>query len=125
MDATLEKDYRRLTTPRAAAIAGILSYYRLGSELARQGEAIFFGRPVMLQISNVYALRMAAVFMSTLGTIWLRTGLMPRGLALVTFLLALLLLLVNSLNVWVSLVFPAWVLVISLYSLVTAYRRQA
>ena len=43
----------------------------------------------MFQISNVYALRMAGVFMISLGTIWWRTGLMPRWLALITYLLAL------------------------------------
>ena len=67
----------------------------------------------MLQISNVYALRMAGVFMISLGTIWLRTGLMPRWLAVVTYLLALALLLVTTVSLWVTLVFPAWVLLVS------------
>lgn len=71
----------------------------------------------MLQIGNVYALRMAAVFMISIGTIWLRTGLMPRWLTLATYVLALLLLLVVSLNLWVVLVFPAWVFTISVFIL--------
>lgn len=79
--------------------------------------AVAFGRAVMLQISNVYALRMAAVFMISIATIWLRTGLMPRWLALATYVLALLLLLVVSLNLWVVLVFPAWVFTISVFIL--------
>jgi hypothetical protein len=33
----------------------------------------------MLQISNVYAVRMAGVFMISLGTIGMRTRLMPAG----------------------------------------------
>lgn len=78
---------------------------------------IAFGRAVMVQISNVYALRMAAVFMISIGTIWLRTGLMPRWLALATYVLALLLLLVVSLNLWVVLIFPAWVFAISVFIL--------
>jgi hypothetical protein len=72
----------------------------------------------MLQISNVYALRMAAVFMTSTATIWLRTGLMPRWLIVVTYLLAFLLLVVISLNLWVTLVFPAWVFFISVRLLV-------
>jgi hypothetical protein len=80
--------------------------------------AITFGRAVMLQISNVYAVRMAAVFMISTATIWLRTGLMPRWLIVVTYLLALLLLVVISLNLWVTLVFPAWVFFISVRLLV-------
>jgi hypothetical protein len=81
-------------------------------------DAIIFGRAVMLQISNVYALRMAAVFMISIGTIWLRTGLMPKWLVVGTYLLALLLLVVISLNLWVTLVFPAWVFFVSVRLLV-------
>jgi hypothetical protein len=81
-------------------------------------DAIIFGRAVMLQISNVYALRMAAVFMISIATIWLRTRLMPKWLVAGTYLLALLLLVVISLNLWVTLVFPAWVFFISVRLLV-------
>ncbi|WP_072687997.1 hypothetical protein [Rhodococcus marinonascens] len=83
-----------------------------------QGDIVYFGREVMLQINNVYAVRMAGVFMISLGTIWLRTGLMPRWLAVTTYILALTLLLIVSLSLWVTLVFPAWVLMISIYILV-------
>lgn len=76
-------------------------------------DAITFGRAVMLQISNVYALRMAAVFMISIATIWLRTRLMPKWLAVATYVLALVLLLVVSFNLWVTLIFPAWVFFIS------------
>ncbi len=83
-----------------------------------------FGREVMFQISNVYALRMAGVFMISLATIWLRTGIMPRWVVLVTYLVALALLLVTSLTVWVSLVFPAWVCMISALILIASFRPQ-
>ncbi|AOW94328.1 hypothetical protein BFN03_02690 [Rhodococcus sp. WMMA185] len=87
-----------------------------------QDMIVQFGREVMLQINNVYAVRMAGVFMISLGTIWLRTGLMPRWLAVTTYVVALTLLLVVSLSLWVTLVFPAWVLLISIYIL--AVRRR-
>ena len=77
-----------------------------------------FGRAVMLQISNVYALRMAGVFMLSLGTVWLRTGLMPRWLVVTTFLLALAMLVIASMSLWVTLLFPAWVLTVSTYVLI-------
>jgi len=76
-----------------------------------------FGRAVMVQISNVYALRMAGVFMICLATMWLRTGLMPRWLAVISYAVALVLLVVTSLGVWVSLLFPAWALLISTFLL--------
>lgn len=84
-----------------------------------QPEIVTFGRAVMLQVANVYALRMAAVFMISLGTTWRRTGLMPRWMVIVTYLVAVCLLVITSLNPWVSLVFPAWVFLVSVYVLVT------
>jgi hypothetical protein len=77
-----------------------------------------FGRAVMLQISNVYALRMGGVFMLSLGTVWLRTGLMPRWLVVTTYLLALAMLVIVTLSLWVTLLFPAWVLAVSIHVLV-------
>jgi hypothetical protein len=84
---------------------------------AERGMAAF-GRAVMLQISNVYALRMAGVFMLSLGTVWLRTGLMPRWLVATTFLLALAMLVIATMSLWVTLLFPAWVLAVSAYVLI-------
>ena len=64
----------------------------------------------MLQVANVYALRMAAVFMISLATTWRHTGLMPRWLVMATYLIAICLLVITSLSLWMTLVFPAWVL---------------
>ncbi|WP_227982781.1 hypothetical protein [Nocardia spumae] len=88
-------------------------------------EVISFGREFMLHISNVYGVRMAAVFMISLATIWFRTALVPRLLVLVTYLLALVLLIVVSHSLWVTLVFPSWVLVISVYLLATGRRESS
>jgi hypothetical protein len=97
---------------------GLLATAR--AELAADAERGFaaFGRAVMLQISNVYALRMGGVFMLSLGTVWLRTGLMPRWLVATTYLLALAMLVIVSLSLWVTLLFPAWVLAVSLHVLI-------
>lgn len=69
------------------------------------------------QVFNVYALKMAAVFMSSLSLLWRRTGVMPKPLAMLTLLLAVVLLVSTSLNPWMVLVFPAWVLIVSIYLL--------
>ncbi len=84
---------------------------------------VTFSRAVMLQISNVYALRMAAVFMIALATLWLRTGALPRWTSLVTYAVAAVLLFVVSLSLWVTLIFPAWAFAVSIYLLVRSYRR--
>ncbi len=78
---------------------------------------IYFARSMMLQISNVWGVRFAAVFMISLSTIWIRTGVMPRWLGFVTYLLAFTLLVVISHSLWITLIFPAWVFVISAFIL--------
>lgn len=108
----------------AMAIAGgILAGSLRTSGLVDEG-IMRFGREVMLQISNVYALRMAAVFMISLATIWLRTGLMPRWIVISTYVLALALLVVTSLSLWITLVFPVWVSIVSLFILLAAFRAH-
>lgn len=76
-------------------------------------QAATFGQMVLLSISKTYALRMAAVFMLSLATIWLRTGLMPRPLVWGTYLVALALMAAAEVSMWLTLAFPAWVLVVS------------
>jgi hypothetical protein len=67
---------------------------------------------------------MAGVFMISLGTISVRTRILHRGLALLTYGLALFLLVSISLSVWVSLIFPSWVLIVSIYILVLNLRSR-
>jgi len=100
-----------------AIAGGILTTYRMITGETPDYSVIFFGRALMLHISNVYALRMAGVTMISLATIWIRTGSMPRWLAVVTYLLALALLVVVNYNLWITLIFPAWVTLISLFIL--------
>jgi multidrug efflux pump subunit AcrB len=73
---------------------------------------------VIYHITSVYAIRMAAVFMTSLATIWYRTGLMHRVWAYLTYGLALVLLFSIGYSLWVTLIFPAWVFMISLYILI-------
>ena len=101
-----------------AIAGGILVVANSAADESVNQDAIMFGRAVMLQISNVYALRMAAIFMISIATIWLRTRLMPKWLAVATYVMALVLLLVVSFNLWVTLIFPAWVFFISVLILV-------
>lgn len=98
------------------AIAGAILIVAETPAIASNG-VVYFARSLMLQISNVWGVRFAGVFMISLATIWIRTRLMPRWLAGVTYLLALILLLVVSRSLWITLVFPAWVCGISLFIL--------
>lgn len=81
---------------------------------------VTFGQTLMLTLSKTYALRMAAVFMISLATIWLKTGLMPKWLVALTYLSALGLMVASDISMWITMAFPVWVLVVSLLVLVRA-----
>jgi len=63
---------------------------------------------------NVYSMRMAAVFTLTTVNIARRTGFLPRWLWLTGLVTALVLLIVVSISAWVELLFPLWILVLSI-----------
>jgi hypothetical protein len=83
-----------------------------------------YARQAVAQIMTLYALRMAAVFLLSQATLWMRTRVMPRWMALITFPIALVLLFVFSQSFWVVLVFPAWVLLVSVYILIARPGRR-
>ena len=62
---------------------------------------------------NIYAMRMAAVFMISVATIALRTRVMPRWLAISGYASAVVLLFSVSIAPWLELLFPLWVLLLS------------
>ena len=76
-----------------------------------------FGQALLIALSKTYALRMAAVFMMSLATIWLKTGLVSRGLVIFTYVVALTLLVASDVTVWLTLAFPVWVLIVSVLAL--------
>ena len=104
----------------AAVGAGLTdSRHYSGGEMTASGVGVF-GQMLLLKLSKTYALRMAAVFMMSLATIWLRTGLMPRWLVVVTYLAALALIVGGDTTMWLTLAFPVWVLIVSVLFLARA-----
>ena len=116
--------YLGMTFASAAIAGGILTLYALDPGMLIGSEGYALSRIIINRINTVYAMRMAGMFMFVLGTIWVRTQVMPRWLALVTYALALVLLISIGFTPWVTLVFPAWVFVISVYILILNYRVQ-
>lgn len=82
----------------AAIAGGIIASYAIEPNVLLRSGVITFGRAVMYTISNVYAVRMAGVFMISLATIWTRTRVMPRLFVFLTYALALLLLVSSNLT---------------------------
>lgn len=93
------------------------SHHYLGGDMAGSGVGVF-GQMLLLKLSKVYALKMAAVFMMSLATIWLRTGLMPRWLTILSYLSALTLMVGGEESMWLTMAFPLWVLIVSVLFLV-------
>jgi hypothetical protein len=109
--------YLALIFIAAAMTAGLITSYAFAADKLIESGLYFYTRALIWQIQNIYAIRMASVFMISLGTIWVRTRIMPLWLALLTYISALVLMFTVSYNVLVTLVFPFWVLVISVYIL--------
>lgn len=82
------------------------------------------GYRTIQELINVYAMRMAAVFTLATSTILSRTRLAPRWLVVSGYAAAVLLLLAVDSLPWIVLVFPAWVLVLSLYVLINSFTRR-
>lgn len=101
----------------AAVAAGVLMGYGVLPGRAVEANTYTFGRTVVYQIVNVYAMKMAGVFMVSTCTIAVRTGIFPRWMAYLGYALALLLLLSTGYLYWTPLVFPLWVLLISVHIL--------
>ena len=73
---------------------------------------------------NVYTMKMAGVFMISTCTLSLRTGIFPRWMVYLGIVLAVFLLLSSSFFSWSPLVFPLWVLLISVYILLANLRSS-
>jgi len=108
----------------AAMMGGLLRIYASKPELLAGSGLYTFGRTVSYEIMNVYTLRMAGVFMITTSTLSLRTGIVPRWMAALGFVLALFLLLSLGSIALAPLVFPMWVLLVSVYILLSNLRTR-
>ena len=82
------------------------------------------GRRLMREIISVFAMSLAGAYVFSTGSIWYRTGVVPRWLTLLTWGVAVMLWLSGLLSWWTQLVFPLWVLLISIYILATGNAGQ-
>ena len=108
----------------AVASGLMVAYKAIPGKLMDSG-IYTFARTVAYQFGNVYAIRMAGVFMMSTCTLAIRVGMFPRWMAFLGFALALLLLLSSGYLYWVPLVFPLWTLVVSVYVLFANLRPKA
>jgi len=107
----------------AAVVGGIVIAYSTRSKALLDSATFTFARAVTFEIMNIYAIRMAGVFMISASTLAIRTGFIPRWLAFLGYALASLLLLSSRYFESILLVFPLWVLLISIHILIDNLRR--
>ena len=87
-------------------------------------DIFIFGFTLMNQIIGNYALRIAGIYMFSIGTIWTKSRAMPRWLSILTFVVAAgFLFFANSVRE-ARFIFPGWVLIVSVYILILNYRRK-
>jgi hypothetical protein len=83
-----------------------------------------FGRAATFNLAATYAMRMAAVFMIAASTIALRLRIHAKVIAWIGYASAALLLIAATTVPWIELVFPLWVVLVSVSLLVHSYRME-
>src|SRR6266545_6604294 len=85
-------------------------------------DTLALGRDVSAILVNVYSMRMAAVFTLTTVTIARRTQIVSRWLTVAGIVAAVVLLVGVGISAWVELLFPAWILALSIDILAAGLR---
>jgi hypothetical protein len=104
----------------AAAVSGGLIADAASSH--PDASALALGRNITSALLNVYSMRMAAVFTLTTVTIARRTEIVSRWLTLAGLVSAVVLMIGIGISPWAELVFPAWIMALSV-DILTAGRR--
>jgi hypothetical protein len=108
----------------AALAAGLLDAVADGRLVLPDSETYYFGRRAVYTLLNVFAFKMAAVFMFSTGTIGLRTAFLPRWVAFVGYGCAAVLLLAITSWLWIGLLFPLWVMLVSAVVLAAEFGKR-
>jgi len=108
--------------------AGVLSPHDQKASPHGRREATATGKQEPVTVTglllHVCAMRMAAVFTLSTATITLRAKVVPRWIGLPGFAVAVVLLISVGLTAWAELLFPAWILLLSIDILRTGLRQS-
>jgi hypothetical protein len=84
------------------------------AESTPNADLFTFGRSNTQTLLSVYAMRMAAVFTLSVSTAGLRTSALPRWVSYLGYVVGLTLLVTAGEREWFQLLFPSWVLLVSI-----------
>ena len=107
----------------AAVIGAIVLAFAAAPGEVAQSATFHFARAFAYDVANVYALKMAGVFMFSTSTIALSTRFTPRWMAILGYVLAVILLFGGASMRWSIMLLPGWVLLVSGQILIDNFRR--
>lgn len=105
--------YIAMTFTSASLAGGLVRVLSTSPDIFRLPGAYALSRAQIYQTMNVYGIKMAGVFMFSTSTILWRTGIVRRWVPFLGYALGAVLLLSIGVVVWVPLVFPIWVFLLS------------
>jgi hypothetical protein len=106
----------------AAVAQGLLNAFGSESVSSEARETFRVGRGMSYSLMTTFGVRIAAVFMFVTSTIGLRTKCLSRRVSYVGFAFGTVQLIAISQFPWITLLFPLWVLLVSLYILYTDFQ---
>jgi hypothetical protein len=109
----------------AAALGALILAYGAEPQDLIRSPTFALARALISNIVNIYAIKMAAVFMIVTSTLAIRTGFTSRWIAFMGYALSLPLLFGSRFLDWGFGVFPVWVFLISFYILVDNLLRPS
>ena len=108
----------------AATIGAVFGSYAFAGSRLSSIDVYIYGFLFMNEIMGNFILRIAGVYMISIGTIWTRAEVMPRWLTIITYLVAVVFLFfANAIHV-TRFLFPGWVFLASVYILITNRRLE-
>jgi len=102
----------------AAFVGGIVAAYNIGTDRLPGSITFTVAREFAYEATNLYAVRMTAVFTMATSTLALLTGFVSRWIAFIGYAVALALLSAGRTVDWIVLLFPIWVVLLRLHILV-------
>ncbi len=108
----------------AALMGALIGAVAAGNLRSSDSATLYLGRRAIDALVNLFAMKMAGVFMISTCTIGLRSAIFPRWIAFAGYACALVLLLVIANWKWIALVFPLWMLLVSMQILLAEFRSR-
>jgi hypothetical protein len=84
----------------------------------------YLARQFIAAFTNVFGIKMAGVFTFSTSMVIFRTGILPRWVAFLGFSCGVVLLLAVTSWPWITLLFPFWILIVSLRILLVEYGKS-